>query len=482
MKQLQVHLENEHCVTFQPNGEHALSNLVQDTQLTGFFKANQKYAKAWQLYYVEFPREFVWDAKKFEWFPHKRQKVYGRLVYIPPNAGEKFYAHLILSVAKNLQSFNDLWQYNSVLYDTIWEACLAHGLLKDDGEWRHSLDEAIHFQTSFILHGLFVVILRDCIPADPQSLWQQYKSHICDNLPCLLPCLGFHNVTQDAVEDYGLYLMQETLLWGLNRTLKDVGMVAPSRDWDSLLSNHLLQDHMQFDPAEEGQLLVQTVPLLNHEQCLAFDWIMESILSDEKCTFFVIGAAGTGKTFLYNTLCHAMHSRTLVVLCVTYSGIAAQLLPGGRTAHSMFKILFEIMDNSVCSIPKNSSLVQVLKTAELIIWDECSAQHCFAFEAVDRMLHNLCNHDELFGGVTTVLGGDFLQTLPVIKTNLHSPVVHVCLLSSLLWQAIKDNVLKLEKNMCVGSSKDDQAFAVWLRRLAAGMLNSEDQTVTMPSP
>ena len=108
MKQLQVHLENEHCVTFQPNGEHALSNLVQDTQLTGFFKANQKYAKARQLYYVEFPREFVWDAKKFEWFPRKRQKVYGRLVYIPPNAGEKFYAHLILSVAKNLQSFNDL--------------------------------------------------------------------------------------------------------------------------------------------------------------------------------------------------------------------------------------------------------------------------------------------------------------------------------------------------------------------------------------
>lgn len=139
----------------------------------------------------------------------------------------------------------------------------------------------------------------------------------------VLPRLGFRNVMQDAVEDYGLYLMQETLLWGLNRTLKDVGMVTPSRDWDSLLSNHLLQDHMQFDPIEEGQLLVQTVPLLNHKQCLAFDQIMESILSDKKCTFFVIGAAGMGKTFLYNTLCHAVRSHMLVMLCVTYSGIAA---------------------------------------------------------------------------------------------------------------------------------------------------------------
>lgn len=36
VKQLQVHLENEHQVTFRPNGEHSLSNLVQDSQLTGF--------------------------------------------------------------------------------------------------------------------------------------------------------------------------------------------------------------------------------------------------------------------------------------------------------------------------------------------------------------------------------------------------------------------------------------------------------------
>ena len=344
---------------------------------------NRRYAKARQLYYVKFPQEFVWNAQKFEWFLHKRQKVYGRLVYIPSNAGEKFYARLVLSIAKNLQSFDDLRRYDSVLYDTIHEACLAHGLLEDDGEWQRSLNEAIHFQTGFILCGLFIVILCDCTPAEPLALWQQYKSHICDDLPRLLPRLGFCNVTQDAIEDYGLYLVEQTLLWGSNRRMKDVGMNAPSRDWDSLLSNPLLQDHLQFDPAEEADLLRETVPLLNEEQCVAFNNIMQLILSDNKCSFFVIGAAGARKTFLYNTLCHAVCSHTLVVLCVAYSSIAAQLLPGGRTAHSMFKISFEILDDSVCAIPKNSSLAQLLKMAELIIWDECSAQHHFAFEAVD---------------------------------------------------------------------------------------------------
>jgi hypothetical protein len=208
---------------------------------------------------------------------------------------------------------------------------------------------------------------------------------------------------------------------------------------------------------------------------------MHSILSDEKCTFFVVGAAGAGKTFLYNTLCNAVHLHTLIVLCIAYSGIAAQLLLGSRTAHSMFKIPFKIMDDSVCAILKNSSLAKLLKTVALIIWDECSAQHCFAFEAIDHTLCDLLDCGKLFGGISTVLGGNFLQTLPVVKTtrNLCSPIVHACLLSSPLWVAIKNNVLKLERNMQVSSSADDQFFAAWQRELATSMLNLEDQTVIL---
>jgi hypothetical protein len=56
------------------------------------------------------------------------------LVYIPPNVGEKFYAHLVLSVAKNLQSFNYLQRYNGILYSTICEVCLVQGLLEDNGK------------------------------------------------------------------------------------------------------------------------------------------------------------------------------------------------------------------------------------------------------------------------------------------------------------------------------------------------------------
>jgi chromosomal replication initiation ATPase DnaA len=67
-------------------------------------------------------------------------------------------------------------------------------------------------------------------------------------------------------------------------------------------------------------------------------------------TFFLHGPGGTGKTFVYNTLCHYLRSECKIVLCVALSGIAAILLLGGRTAHSMFKIPLRFMkDQHVAS-------------------------------------------------------------------------------------------------------------------------------------
>ena len=340
VQQLQVHLENEQCVTFRPDGSHSLAGLVHDTQLTAFFKANQKYEDAREFYYSKFPSKFVWNKDSFEWVPRQKQKVYGRLVYIPPNVGEKFYARLILSVAKNLQSFEDLRSFNGVVYDTIRLACLARGLLEDDGEWCRSLDEAKHFQTGFILRSLFVIIVRDCLPADPLTLWEEYKEYICDDLPRLLLCMGIRDASDDIVYNYGLHLVEQILSMASNKSMKDVGMSPPTRDWDTLLSNSLVQDHLRFEPVREEEMLQEMLPSLNDDQRSAFDRIMQSFLDGHKETFFVVGAAGAGKTFLYNTLCHAIRSQSLLILCVAYSGIAAQLLPGGRTAHSSFKIPF----------------------------------------------------------------------------------------------------------------------------------------------
>ena len=99
--QLQIHLENEQFVIFNSNDAESLqraSDDCTDTQLTAYFKANQKYPMARELYYADFPSKFTWQADQREWRPRKKQTVYGRMAFVPPTAGEKYYARLILSV------------------------------------------------------------------------------------------------------------------------------------------------------------------------------------------------------------------------------------------------------------------------------------------------------------------------------------------------------------------------------------------------
>ena len=54
--------------------------------------------------------------------------------------------------------------------------------------------------------------------------------------------------------------------------------------------------------------------------------------------FFLYGFGGTGKTFIWRTLASSLRAENQIVIIVASSGIASLLLPGGRTAHSRFKI------------------------------------------------------------------------------------------------------------------------------------------------
>ncbi|ESN99485.1 hypothetical protein HELRODRAFT_93087, partial [Helobdella robusta] len=88
--------------------------------------------------------------------------------------------------------------------------------------------------------------------------------------------------------------------------------------------------------------------------------------------FFIDGPGGTGKTFVFNALLCHVRRQGKFSLAVATSGIAALLLDGGRTAHSRFKIPLEIHYNSMCSIPVNSQIANLLRATKLIIWDEAS--------------------------------------------------------------------------------------------------------------
>ncbi|KAF7839586.1 ATP-dependent DNA helicase PIF1-like [Senna tora] len=139
------------------------------------------------------------------------------------------------------------------------------------------------------------------------------------------------------------------------------------------------------------------------------------------------------------------------LLIVASSGIASQLIPGGRTAHSRFAIPLNIDGNSTCHIVQGSDLAELMVHTKLIIWDEAPMAHWHCFEALDRTLRDIMHFQNAalakhpLGGKVVVLGGDFRQILPVIPRAGREDIVLASLNSSYLWPLCK--VLSLTKNM-----------------------------------
>ena len=118
-------------------------------------------------------------------------------------------------------------------------------------------------------------------------------------------------------------------------------MPQPALDWDLHTGNTLITEQLDYNREEESNMAATMVPQLNLEQHHSYDAVLSAVLSGSGQTFFLSGAGGTGKTFVYRTLCHTLRGMGRIVICVASSGIAALLLPGGCTSHSMLKIPIE---------------------------------------------------------------------------------------------------------------------------------------------
>jgi len=85
--------------------------------------------------------------------------------------------------------------------------------------------------------------------------------------------------------------------------------------------------------------------------------------------FFLYGYGGTRKTFMWRTLSSTLRSKGKIVLTIASSGIASLLLSGGRTTHSKFRIPIPTMENPICNMEQGFEAAELLKLADLIIWD-----------------------------------------------------------------------------------------------------------------
>jgi ATP-dependent DNA helicase PIF1 len=182
---------------------------------------------------------------------------------------------------------------------------------------------------------------------------------------------------------------------------------------------------------------------------------------------------------MWRTLASSLRSKKKICLTVASSGIASLLLPGGRTAHSKFKIPVPTHENLTCGVESEDELAGLLKQTKLIIWDEAPMAHRFCFEALDNTLKDIMssysNSESIFGGKVVVFGGDFRQILPVVPKGSRSDIIHSTINSSHIWDHCK--VLTLTKNMRLQTSAEQSsiaeiaAFSDWLLQVGEGKLS-----------
>jgi hypothetical protein len=283
----------------------------------------------------------------------------------------------------------------------------------------------------------------------------------------------------DDVYDYGLYLI-DNILRESGHTLSDWPSMPNIRhQWEQSSVNEMIAEQLNFNHNTEHTYWECHHQLLNAEQKKGYDEIMHCVNNGTGGIFMINGHGGTGKTFLYKVICSKLRSEGSIVLCTASSGIAALLLPGGRTAHSMFKIPIDnLSPQSVCCIPKNSARADLMRVVKCIIWDEIVPQHRYAIEALDRTLRDIRDDDEPFGGVTVLMGGDFQQTLPVILKGSRQEILDATVTHSPLWNEIQ--IIHLHQNMRLQDDPQAEDFARWLLEIGHGCNSDENGEIEIP--
>jgi hypothetical protein len=424
--------------------------------LTAYFERNNIDEKARGILYRDFPEHYTWQRSGKFWQERKQKGKLqvGRIVAAHPAEGEKYYLRVLLNHVPGATSYEDLKTVDGQEMPSFQEAAEKRGLIEADNTLDESMTEAELSQMPSSLRRLFATILVFCEPSDVRGLWTNHLEAMSEDYNRKYKCK---------------YTVEQMVLKNIRDMLQSMGKDIRSFPLPEIDEQHDTTDGIPRELTEESSIEVNPEDKslrknLNKEQRVAYFKILATIDNQRGGIFFVDGPGGTGKTFLYRALLATVREQGKIALATATSGVAASIMPGGRTAHSRFKIPLRIDDGAICGFTKQSGTAKLLQAASLIIWDEASMTKRQAVEALDRSMRDIMDKPDLpFGGKTVVFGGDFRQVLPVIRKGTRAQIVDASLSRSELWKCMTQ--LKLVRNM---RAQNDPDFAEYLLRIGNG--------------
>lgn len=182
---LGFHLPDEQNLIFKDNeklDDVIREASVKESMFLGWFQANKIYSEARSLTFAEFPTHFVWKAKERVWLPRKSHAVIGRIFFVPPGSGERYYLRLLLNCVRGPTCYEDIRTIDGVVYSSFKDACYARGLLDDDKEYVEAIVEASYWGSGTYLRNLFATLLFSNSMDRPEHVWEETWTLLCDDI------------------------------------------------------------------------------------------------------------------------------------------------------------------------------------------------------------------------------------------------------------------------------------------------------------
>ncbi|OSD03959.1 hypothetical protein PYCCODRAFT_1489769 [Trametes coccinea BRFM310] len=192
----------------------------------------------------------------------------------------------------------------------------------------HALAEAVQtLKTPHQLRQFFVhLLVNDSVPS-PVAIWNTFQDALAQDF--IVESGNVNIGVNEALQEIQRALGEH------GKSLRRYGLPEPA------FHSREVEVELEKWKPELGTLASRSataVSKLNAEQYQIYTEIMDAVTHRRPLCAFVDGKAGRGKTFLVNTICNKLRAAGHIVLPTATSAFAAQLYPGGKTTHSVFKV------------------------------------------------------------------------------------------------------------------------------------------------